>query len=346
MLVSSWRLLGKCRCPTSGRVTDHGRRFAPLHRPDHQTRWPAVRSGPAATSCARSRDTGSPRASSRVETPILQRDPRRCERQPFQTHINAYDLDLYLRIAPSCTLKHCALGGVEQVFEITGPSATKAWTSATTRVHPPEAYQATRPPHLDRRLPRIIQNAATAANRAPVDASDGDTLEAVDIGGEWTVKTVHDARCRKPWSDTSARTELAVLRRLCDRAGDSVPDPLGCRRGGARALRTPGRGEHHRTDVSTPTSPTSVSPLTRPLPEPSRRRRTLGDLVAWGVELGNGLQRTYGSRGAAPAPAATVHPRGRGHPEAVRLDEDFLQALGTRCRRPAASASVSTGWSC
>ena len=51
------------------------------------------------------------------------------------------------------------------------------------------------------------------------------------------------------------------------------------------------------------------------------------DLVAWGVELGNGLQRTYGSRGAAPAPAATVHPRGRGDPEAMELDEDFLQAL-------------------
>ncbi len=38
--------------------------------------------------------------------------------RPFTTHINAYDLDLYLRIAPELFLKRLVVGGMEKVFEI------------------------------------------------------------------------------------------------------------------------------------------------------------------------------------------------------------------------------------
>ena len=38
-----------------------------------------------------------------VETPILQQIHGGANARPFITHINAYDLDLYLRIAPSST---------------------------------------------------------------------------------------------------------------------------------------------------------------------------------------------------------------------------------------------------
>src|SRR5690606_20713528 len=38
--------------------------------------------------------------------------------RPFVTHMNAFDLDLYLRIAPELFLKRAVVGGIERVFEI------------------------------------------------------------------------------------------------------------------------------------------------------------------------------------------------------------------------------------
>ncbi len=38
--------------------------------------------------------------------------------RPFVTHTNAFDIDLYLRIAPELFLKRCVVGGIERVFEI------------------------------------------------------------------------------------------------------------------------------------------------------------------------------------------------------------------------------------
>ena len=38
--------------------------------------------------------------------------------RPFEAHINAYDLDLYLRIATQLHLKRLVVGGMEKVFEM------------------------------------------------------------------------------------------------------------------------------------------------------------------------------------------------------------------------------------
>ena len=38
--------------------------------------------------------------------------------RPFITHINAYDMRLYLRIAPELYLKRLMVGGAEKVFEL------------------------------------------------------------------------------------------------------------------------------------------------------------------------------------------------------------------------------------
>ena len=53
-----------------------------------------------------------------VETPILQTIHGGANARPFHTHINAYDLDLYLRIAPELYLKRLMVGGAGRVFEI------------------------------------------------------------------------------------------------------------------------------------------------------------------------------------------------------------------------------------
>src|SRR5699024_6481984 len=53
-----------------------------------------------------------------VETPMLHTIPGGAAARPFETHHNALDIQLYMRIAIELHLKRLVVGGMEKVYEI------------------------------------------------------------------------------------------------------------------------------------------------------------------------------------------------------------------------------------
>lgn len=53
-----------------------------------------------------------------VETPVLNQIAGGATAKPFKTFYNAYDQDVYMRIAPELYLKELVVGGLEKVFEM------------------------------------------------------------------------------------------------------------------------------------------------------------------------------------------------------------------------------------
>ncbi len=185
------------------------------------------------------RDSLQARGFTEVETPVLQTVHGGANARPFETHINAYDLDLYLRIATELHLKRLLVGGMEKVFEI----GRQFRNEGADFKHNPEftsleVYETYGDYDSMRVLTQaLIQEAATAVYGAPVARrtdADGHVVE-YDLSGEWPVKT-----------------DL---------------------RGG---LRGAGRGDHRghpadRPDRATPSGSVSSSTWTRPGASSSRR---------------------------------------------------------------------------
>lgn len=332
LLVHGWRLIGKCLRPLPDKwkgLTDQEARV--------RARYIDLAINTEARDLIRARsgvlhairETLVGKGFLEVETPILQQIHGGANARPFQTHINAYDLDLYLRIAPELYLKRLCVGGVERVFEL-GRAFRNEGVDFS---HNPEftlleAYQA----HADYNVwidgcRELIQNAAQAANGAQVflrPGADG-TLQPVDISGEWTVKTVHGAVSEALGEQIAPDTELATLRKLCDAA--DIPY-LTHWDAGAVVLELYERLVEDRTQEPTfyKDFPTSVSPLTRP------HRSIAGiaerwDLVAWGVELGTAYSELTDPVEQRRRLQEQSLLAAGGDPEAMELDEDFLQAM-------------------
>jgi lysyl-tRNA synthetase class 2 len=335
LIVRDWRMIGKCLRPLPNKwkgLTDPEARV--------RTRYVDLAVNPESRELIRARsnvlrsvrETLFAKGFIEVETPILQQIHGGATARPFVTHINTYDMDLFLRIAPELYLKRLCVGGVERVFEL-GRAFRNEGVDFS---HNPEftlleAYQA----HADYKVwidgcRELIQNAAQAANgeqtvlRPGGDGAAG-RLEPVDISGTWPVKTVYDAVSEALGEHVDPDTSLAALRRMAD----AVHIPYRAHwDSGAVVLELYEHLVEDRTEQPTfyIDFPTSVSPLTRP----HRSQRGVAerwDLVAWGVELGTAYSELTDPVEQRRRLQEQSLLAAGGDPEAMELDEDFLQAM-------------------
>jgi lysyl-tRNA synthetase class 2 len=264
-----------------------------------------------------------------VETPMLQVLHGGASARPFVTHINAYDIDLYLRIAPELYLKRLLVGGVEKVFEINRNFRNEGADSS----HNPEFtmlefYEAYGNYDTVRVITQeIIQEAATAVFGAPVARrrdADG-VVREYDLSGQWPVVPLLTAVSQALGEEVGVETDVATLRRHAERLGVAAP-----------ADWTWGHlveeiyAEVVEAATTTPVFytdfPKDTAPLTRTHPaEP--RLAAKWDLVCWGAEQGTGYTELIDPLDQRARFTEQSLRAAAGDPEAMQLDEDFLRAL-------------------
>ncbi|WP_123081287.1 bifunctional lysylphosphatidylglycerol synthetase/lysine--tRNA ligase LysX [Streptomyces sp. ADI95-16] len=332
LVVRSWQLTGKCLRPLPDKRKGLADPEARVRR-----RYLDLVASPEARDVVRARSAAVQalrqglldRGYLEVETPMLQQIHGGANARPFRTHINAYDLDLYLRIAPELYLKRLCVGGMEKVFEM----GRTFRNEGVSYKHNPEftmleAYQAFADYDVMLDLTReLIQGAATAAYGSPIAHKAGPDGKLVvhDISGTWPVKTMYGAIGEALGEEVDADTAEPVLRRLCDRAG--VPHGREDTRGDV-VLEMYERLVEERTKLPTfyKDFPTDVSPLTRQ----HRRDPRLAerwDLVAFGTELGTAYSELTDPVEQRRRLTAQSLLAAGGDPEAMELDNDFLDAL-------------------
>ena len=261
-----------------------------------------------------------------VETPMLQTQPGGAAARPFITHMNAFDIDLYMRIAPELFLKRAAVGGIEKVFEINRNFRNEGADSS----HSPEfsmleAYEAYGDYDTMATLTRdLVQGAADDLfGTRVVTLVDGTEY---DLSGEWTSLTMYGSLSEALGEEITPDTTVAHLQDLCDAVELSV-DPKRINHG----KLVEELWEHHvGSTLSAPTFvrdfPVETSPLTRD------HRSIPGIVEKWdlyvrGFELATAyselvdpvIQRQRFEQQALMA--------AQGDDEAMRLDEDFLTAM-------------------
>ncbi|CAN5312794.1 lysine--tRNA ligase [soil metagenome] len=259
-----------------------------------------------------------------VETPMLQTIHGGAAARPFATHSNAFDTELFLRIAPELFLKRAVVGGLDRVFEINRNFRNEGADST----HSPEfamleAYQAYGDYNQIADLTQeLIQNAAHAVSGSHVVIwADGTEF---DLGGEWARISMYGSLSEAAGVDVTPQSSLSDLAKLAAASDVEV------------ALPTHGKyveelWEHFvKPGLTAPTFvmdfPVDTSPLVRD------HRTTSGVVEKWdlyirGFELATGYSELVDPVIQRERFIEQATQGARGDAEAMRLDEEFLRAM-------------------
>ena len=271
------------------------------------------------------RNTFSKRDFLEIETPMLQVMHGGAAARPFKTFSNAYEMDLFLRIAPELYLKRCVVGGLEKVYEINRNFRNEGADSS----HSPEfamieTYEAFGDWNTMAELTQtLIQDAAKAVfGSYVVKHFDG---REVDLGGKWNEISLYDAISDGVGEKVSALTTYDELKKIAHKLGIKI-DPKWITGKLAEEIF-----EHVAKDKLTkPTFvkgfPIDTSPLVR------AHREILGvaekwDLYVEGFELATGYSELIDPVIQRERLVEQSKLGASGDLEAMGLDEDFLKAM-------------------
>jgi lysyl-tRNA synthetase class 2 len=270
------------------------------------------------------RNTFANRAFMEIETPMLQVVHGGASARPFKTHSNAFDTELFLRIAPELFLKRAVVGGLERVFEVNRNFRNEG----ADRTHSPEfamleAYEAYGDYNTMADLTReLIQNAAMDVFGTHQVALDDGTEN--DLGGIWPKVSMFHSLSEAAGVEVTPETDIAELKKLAKSVDIDIEHPL-------HGKYVEELWEYFvKPGLDRPTFvtdfPVDTSPLTRD------HRSISGVVEKWDLYIRGFEQATGYSELVDPVVQrerfmAQMELAKSGDPEAMKLDEEFLKAL-------------------
>ena len=256
-----------------------------------------------------------------VETPILQPRYGGGFAEPFVTHSNELDADLYLRIADELYLKRLIVGGLEKVYELAeGLPQREHLVQALARVHAGRVVRGVR------RLPRHdgAHRGARRARGARLDRDDEDDSSAATT----STSRRRGSACgssRRSRTRASGRATPDELRAKLDEAGvDTGRDKTWTQ------LADHAYSHFVEPELIQPTIvydwPIEMSPFARTTDDDETLVERF-ECVVGGMEFANAFSELNDSEEQAQRFAMQEAERAAGDVEAEPGDPDFVEAL-------------------
>ncbi|MGP6174616.1 lysine--tRNA ligase [Corynebacterium sp. A21] len=268
-----------------------------------------------------------------IETPMLQTLHGGAAARPFQTHSNALDIDLFLRIAPELFLKRAVVGGIDRVFEVNRNFRNEGVDST----HSPEfamleTYEAWGTYETGAELMKgLVQSVAQEVfGSTTVTWVDGTEF---DLGGEWPVvemyPSLNEALARKfpGQPEVTVETGVAELKEIAKVIGLEVPAKAGWGHGKlVEEIWELLCEDLLEGPIFVKDFPVETSPLTRDhRSKPGVTEKW--DLYVRGFELATGYSELVDPVIQRERFADQARLAADGDDEAMVLDEEFLAAM-------------------
>ncbi|MAY07033.1 MAG: lysine--tRNA ligase [Pseudomonadales bacterium] len=260
-----------------------------------------------------------------VETPMLQTIPGGAAAKPFETHHNALDMPMFLRIAPELYLKRLVVGGFEKVFEINRNFRNEG---VSTRHNPEftmlEFYQAYADYRDNMDLTEELFRELAQAVLGTTDVPYGDKV--FHFGEPFVRLSVYDSILKyNPEITADDLNDVEKARAIAKKAGAKVLGHEGL--GKLQVMIFEELVEHKLEQPHFITEyPFEVSPLARRNDDnPNVTDRF--ELFIGGREIANAYSELNDAEDQAERFLAQVAEKDAGDDEAMHYDADFVRAL-------------------
>jgi lysyl-tRNA synthetase class 2 len=260
-----------------------------------------------------------------VETPMLQAIPGGATARPFETHHNALDIDMYLRIAPELNLKRLVVGGFERVFEINRSFRNEG---VSVRHNPEftmiEFYQAYATYHdLMDTTETLMKGLAMDVLGSTQVSYQGETFDFAQTFDRITVKN-SILKYNPDLSAADIETEDQA-QKVAENLGIPTEDSWGL---GKLQIEIFEKTVEHR--LLNPTFITEYPAEVSPLARRNDNDKFITDrfeLFIGGREIGNGFSELNDAEDQAERFHMQVAEKDAGDDEAMHYDADYIRAL-------------------